>query len=150
MRLDDLSNRIARSAGQTFEGTANQYDNLYKRLINQSPSFALTRATEKLQRLEASLEDGINRRLQSQNRSIAMLARMLDGISPLHTLGRGYAFIRDDSGALMSGTNRAEVGATITAQLQDGTIAASITQVTKQTNPLSTIETPQSEEAKDA
>ena len=74
---------------------------------------------------------------------------MIDGISPLHTLGRGYAFIRDDSGALMSDTNRAEVGATITAQLQDGTIAASITQVTKQTNPLSTIETPQNEEAKD-
>ena len=41
MRLDDLSNRIARSAGQTFEGTASRYNNLYKRLINQSPSFAL-------------------------------------------------------------------------------------------------------------
>ena len=149
MRLDDLSNRIARSAGQIFEGTANQYDNLYKRLINQSPSFALTRSTEKLQRLEASLEDGMNRRLQSQNRSIAMLARMLDGMSPLHTLGRGYAFIRDDSGALMSDTNRAKVGATMTAQLQNGTIAATITQITKQANPLSTIATAENEDTKD-
>jgi exodeoxyribonuclease VII large subunit len=122
---------------------------LYKRLINQSPSFALTRATEKLQRLEASLEDGINRRLQSQNRSIAMLARMLDGMSPLHTLGRGYAFIRDDSGALMSDTNRVKVGATMTAQLQDGTIAATITQVTKQANPLSTIATAENEDTRD-
>ena len=148
MRLDDLSNRIARSAEQTLAATANQYGNLHKRFINQSPSFALTRAKEKLHRLEASLEDGMNRHLQSQNRSIAMLARMLDGMSPLHTLGRGYAFLRDDSGTLITHTKHAAVGDAMTAQLQDGTISATITEVTKNDSPFSPLESPERREAR--
>jgi exodeoxyribonuclease VII large subunit len=148
MRLDDLSNRIARSAEQTLAATANRYGNLHKRLINQSPSFALTRAKEKLNRLEASLEDGMNRHLQSQNRSIAMLARMLDGMSPLHTLGRGYAFLRDDSGTLITHTKHAAVGDAMTAQLQDGTISATITEVTKNDSPFSPLESPERREAR--
>ena len=132
MRLDDSANRIQRSAERTLAGTSNQYDNLYKRLLSQSPSFALSRAREKLQRVETSLEDGVNRQLQSQASAIAMLARMLDGMSPLHTLGRGYAFLRDDSGSLVTHTERALVGTTMTAQLQDGTISATVKEVTKQ------------------
>jgi exodeoxyribonuclease VII large subunit len=132
MRLDDSANRIQRSAERTLAGTSNQYDNLYKRLLSQSPSFALSRAREKLQRVETSLEDGVNRQLQSQASAIAMLARMLDGMSPLHTLGRGYAFLRDDSGSLVTHTEHALVGTTMTAQLQDGTISATVKEVTKQ------------------
>ena len=149
MRLDDFSNRIARSTEQTLAATANQHGNLHKRLTNQSPSFALTRAREKLKRLEAGLEDGISRHLQLQTRSVAMLARMLDGMSPLHTLGRGYAFLSDDSGGLITHTKQAEVGATMTAQLQDGTIATTIIQVTKNDNPFSPLETQESKEPKD-
>ena len=149
MRLDDFSNRIARSTEQTLAATANQHGNLHKRLTNQSPSFALTRAREKLKRLEAGLEDGISRHLQLQTRSVAMLARMLDGMSPLHTLGRGYAFLSDDSGGLITHTKQAEVGATMTAQLQDGTIAATIIQVTKNDNLFSPLETQESKEPKD-
>ena len=132
MRLDDSANRIQRSAERTLAGTSNQYDNLYKRLLSQSPSFALSRAREKLQRVETSLEDGVNRQLQSQASAIAMLARMLDGMSPLHTLGRGYAFLRDDSGSLVTHPEHALVGTTMTAQLQDGTISATVKEVTKQ------------------
>ena len=91
MRLDDIASRLQRSAGQTLAGANNQLDNLGARLSNQSPSFALATAKEKLQRLKNGLDSGINRHLQSQTNSVAIMARMLDGMSPLHTLGRGYA-----------------------------------------------------------
>ena len=137
MRLDDIASRLQRSAGQTLAGANNQLDNLGARLSNQSPSFALAIAKEKLQRLKNGLDSGINRHLQSQTNSVAIMARMLDGMSPLHTLGRGYAFIRDDANALVTKTEYAKVGDSVTAQLQDGTIAATVTGITKQTNPLS-------------
>jgi len=137
MRLDDIASRLQRSAGQTLAGANNQLDNLGARLSNQSPSFALATAKEKLQRLKNGLDSGINRHLQSQTNSVAIMARMLDGMSPLHTLGRGYAFIRDNANALVTKTEYAKVGDSVTAQLQDGTIAATVTGITKQTNPLS-------------
>jgi exodeoxyribonuclease VII large subunit len=141
MRLDDIASRLQRSAGQTLAGANNQLDNLGARLSNQSPSFALATAKEKLQRLKNGLDSGINRHLQSQTNSVAIMARMLDGMSPLHTLGRGYAFIRDDANALVTKTEYAKVGDSVTAQLQDGTIAATVTGITKQTNPLSQTDT---------
>ena len=141
MRLDDIASRLKRSAGQTLAGANNQLDNLGARLSNQSPSFALATAKEKLQRLKNGLDSGINRHLQSQTNSVAIMARMLDGMSPLHTLGRGYAFIRDDANALVTKTEYAKVGDSVTAQLQDGTIAATVTGITKQTNPLSQTDT---------
>lgn len=141
MRLDDIASRLQRSAGQTLVGANNQLDNLGARLSNQSPSFALATAKEKLQRLKNGLDSGINRHLQSQTNSVAIMARMLDGMSPLHTLGRGYAFIRDDANALVTKTEYAKVGDSVTAQLQDGTIAATVTGITKQTNPLSQTDT---------
>lgn len=141
MRLDDNASRLQRSAGQTLAGANNQLDNLGARLSNQSPSFALATAKEKLQRLKNGLDSGINRHLQSQTNSVAIMARMLDGMSPLHTLGRGYAFIRDDTYALVTKTEYAKVGDSVTAQLQDGIIAATVTGITKQTNPLSQTDT---------
>ena len=141
MRLDDIASRLQRSAGQTLAGANNQLDNLGARLSNQSPSFALATAKEKLQRLNNGLDSGINRHLQSQTNSVAIMARMLDGMSPLHTLGRGYAFIRDNANALVTKTEYAKVGDSVTAQLQDGTIAATVTGITKQTNPLSQTDT---------
>ena len=141
MRLDDIASRLQRSAGQTLVGANNQLDNLGARLSNQSPSFALATAKEKLQRLKNGLDSGINRHLQSQTNSVAIMARMLDGMSPLHTLGRGYAFIRDNANALVTKTEYAKVGDSVTAQLQDGTIAATVTGITKQTNPLSQTDT---------
>jgi exodeoxyribonuclease VII large subunit len=141
MRLDDIASRLQRSAGQTLAGANNQLDNLGARLSNQSPSFALATAKEKLQRLKNGLDSGINRLLQSQTNSVAIMARMLDGMSPLHTLGRGYAFIRDDANALVTKTEYAKVGDRVTAQLQDGTIAATVTGITKQPNPLSQTDT---------
>jgi exodeoxyribonuclease VII large subunit len=141
MRLDDIASRLQRSAGQTLAGANNQLDNLGARLSNQSPSFALATAKEKLQRLKNGLDSGINRHLQSQTNSVTIMARMLDGMSPLHTLGRGYAFIRDDANALVTKTEYAKVGDSVTAQLQDGTIAATVTGITKQTNPLSQTDT---------
>jgi exodeoxyribonuclease VII large subunit len=141
MRLDDIASRLQRSAGQTLAGANNQLDNLGARLSNQSPSFALATAKEKLQRLKNGLDSGINRLLQSQTNSVAIMARMLDGMSPLHTLGRGYAFIRDDANALVTKTEYAKVGDSVTAQLQDGIIAATVTGITKQTNPLSQTDT---------
>jgi exodeoxyribonuclease VII large subunit len=141
MRLDDIASRLQRSAGQTLAGANNQLDNLGPRLSNQSPSFALATAKEKLQRLKNGLDSGINRLLQSQTNSVAIMARMLDGMSPLHTLGRGYAFIRDDANALVTKTEYAKVGDSVTAQLQDGIIVATVTGITKQTNPLSQTDT---------
>lgn len=141
MRLDDIASRLQRSAGQTLAGANNQLENLGARLSNQSPSFALATAKEKLQRLKNGLDSGINRHLQSETNSVAIMARMLDGMSPLHTLGRGYAFIRDDANALVTKTEYAKVGDSVTAQLQDGIIAATVTGITKQTNPLSQTDT---------
>ena len=58
------------------------------------------------------------------------LARMLNNLSPLPTLDRGYAILRDDEGSVISDVAGVSPETSITAQLRDGQVIAEVKAIT--------------------
>jgi exodeoxyribonuclease VII large subunit len=58
---------------------------------------------------------------------LAVARAALSAVSPLATLARGFAIVRDGDGRLIRAVNEARPGATITIQVSDGTFRAQVT-----------------------
>ena len=63
--------------------------------------------------------------LQSGNR-LAHLAQMLDSLSPLGTLQRGYAIVADATGKVLRDANDVSIGDEIDAQLANGRLGLTV------------------------
>ena len=55
---------------------------------------------------------------------LANLARMLEGVNPLATLGRGYAIVRSAEGRVIESADALNTGDRVTAQFSRGTVTA--------------------------
>ena len=60
---------------------------------------------------------------------------LLDTVSPLKTLGRGYSIIRDDSGAVIKTVAAVNSGDQLKGQVADGEIHFSVTGTTDKQLP---------------
>ena len=70
--------------------------------------------------------------LSSRRRHLQELARTLQAVSPLATIGRGYAVLTaTETGRLVSSVTVAQPGLEVTAQLQDGWLDCTVDDIRK-------------------
>lgn len=67
---------------------------LEQRLTRQHPGRRLQDWAQRLDELEQRLHTSMGQRLQDKGRRLAAVSRTLHAVSPLQTLGRGYAIVR--------------------------------------------------------
>ncbi|MEO8161373.1 MAG: exodeoxyribonuclease VII large subunit, partial [Arenimonas sp.] len=85
------------------------------------PQLRLERGGNRLALLGQRLGSAMQRRMEQRATRLDGLARALASVSPLATLGRGYAVLRDsDSGALLRRAADARPGQALDAQLAEG------------------------------
>lgn len=77
------------------------------------------------------LSELMSDRLKDYRHMLALLAQQLKGVSPLERLSGGYAFVTNEAGEAVTGTDKVAVGSTVQAQLCDGSITALVTQIEK-------------------
>ena len=58
---------------------------------------------------------------------------LLDTVSPLKTLGRGYSIIRDSNNAVIKSVSGIRAGDSLKGQLADGEVLFAVTQTTTKT-----------------
>ena len=93
------------------------------------PGQRLKLAQQQLHTLGRTLGLQWTQTLDQQQAKLANLARMLEGVSPLPTLARGYAIVSDTTGRVIENTKDVAVGDQVTAQLAKGAITASVTHI---------------------
>ena len=89
------------------------------------------------ERVSAAKQD-LNRLIRSylhhQRQSLTDLARTLNAVSPLETIGRGYAVVTStQSGNVISSARQIQAGQAITTQLRDGRLMSVIETIDKKT-----------------
>jgi exodeoxyribonuclease VII large subunit len=67
--------------------------------------------------------------LQHATNRLAHLAQMLDSLSPLGTLQRGYAIVTDSSGSVVRDAREVAVGDEVTARLAHGQLGLTVAKV---------------------
>jgi exodeoxyribonuclease VII large subunit len=99
-------------------------------LMQQSPALSVQCSITRLAGLQQRLATSTDNTLANSRHKIALLGRALNAVSPLATLDRGYAILRDaESGAVLMDAEGSHPGQDVRAQLSQGELIATIKKV---------------------
>jgi exodeoxyribonuclease VII large subunit len=129
-RTDELIRRLVAGTREQLETQQLEYQQLTLRLRNAVPAEKLARLTERLNAKQQQLASEIRHLMNAVSRRTAAAAGSLNAVSPLATLERGYAIVRDStSGKLLSDASSLKPGDSISTQLAKGQFEATIDKV---------------------
>jgi exodeoxyribonuclease VII large subunit len=97
------------------------------RLAARHPRLRLAELRARLQLAAERQHATTLRQLERRVLQVRALARALNAVSPLATLGRGYAIVRDpQSGRVLRDSTGLRVGQALTVQLADGSVGVQV------------------------
>jgi exodeoxyribonuclease VII large subunit len=127
-RLDDLEQRMRLALGASVVRRRHALESLGARLWRENPRHRLEALCARAAALRQRLEADMRATLGSLEQRLALASRTLDVVSPLATLGRGFAVIhRVEDGRLLRDVADAPAGTDIEARLARGTLHARVT-----------------------
>jgi len=127
-RLDDLDQRLRLALRANVMARRQRLDTLSTRLWRENPRHQLAALNAHAAALRQRLAGAVNTQLNLLQQRLALAGRTLDAVSPLATLGRGYAIVqRVDDGVLLRDVAQAPVGTEIEARLAQGRLRATVT-----------------------
>jgi exodeoxyribonuclease VII large subunit len=127
-RLDDLEQRLRLALRGQVVAKGGRLETLATRLWRENPRHRLEALCAHAASLRQRLLGAFTGQLGALDQRLALAARALDAMSPLATLGRGFAVIkRTSDGALLTDASQAPRGSEIEARLSKGTLRATVT-----------------------
>jgi exodeoxyribonuclease VII large subunit len=120
-RLDDLEQRLQRTLAAKLEQLKTRLQGLATQLRLAAPGPRIARLQERQQTLSQRLEAALRRRLERDAQRLAMAGHALHTVSPLQTLGRGYAIVRHHpTGEVIRRAKQVQHGDRVEALLGEG------------------------------
>ena len=126
-RLDDLEQRLLLAQRNSLAQKQAQLALLASRLHARSPLPMVIQHQSELQRLSQRMESAIKKRLADANQQVSHLAQVLESLSPIATLKRGYAIVTDSQGRIVTDAQSRAVGDTVQARLATGSLDLEVT-----------------------
>jgi exodeoxyribonuclease VII large subunit len=128
-RMQTLSQRLHRSVRVQLGQQAARLRTLGHRLQRSHPGVRFSQYDQRLHELDRRAQRALRVHLAHQCARLDGAARALQAVSPLATLGRGFAVItRSSDGALITSAEQLTVGEDFDAQLARGSVRATVTQ----------------------
>jgi exodeoxyribonuclease VII large subunit len=127
-RLDDLDQRLQLALRATFMLKQQRLESSATRLWRENPRHRVAALAAHAAALGQRLRTTFAETLALYQSRLTIAARTLDAMSPLATLGRGFAVVRRTSDdALLRDASQAPRGTEIEATLAKGKIRATVT-----------------------
>ncbi|WP_328189324.1 exodeoxyribonuclease VII large subunit [Marinobacter sp. OP 3.4] len=128
-RLDDVELRFRQAISQRLGRERTHSDHLAQRLLAHRPSRRIGEQTQRVDQLGERLQASLSRQLEKRNQRLESAARTLNAVSPLATLGRGYAIVSSDNQTVVRDPATLSPGDRIRAKLAKGTVDATVSSV---------------------
>jgi exodeoxyribonuclease VII large subunit len=126
-RLDETADRLNRVFQLHLIKLSQSLERLHSRLVRQTPDQRLERLMQKSVNLEQRLHRTIKLRLASDEMKLNQLARNIHNLSPLNTLGRGYAIIsRPVDSKVITRWSEVEIGEQLQVRLDEGKLICQV------------------------
>ncbi|MEW8218749.1 MAG: exodeoxyribonuclease VII large subunit [Candidatus Thiodiazotropha taylori] len=126
-RLDELSDRLSRQFHFNLLQKHQRIDRLHTRLARQTPEQRLKRLMQQTANLEQRLHRAVTQRLNREQTRFTQLGRDLHNLSPLNTLGRGYAIVSSPTtNAIITDAAEVELGDELQARLHKGSLICQV------------------------
>jgi exodeoxyribonuclease VII large subunit len=124
-KLAQLGTRFVAGMRRQLQHENSRFAALMRRLQQAHPGVRLSHYSQRLDELEGRLQFALQAGLAAHVARLESAARALQGVSPLATLGRGFAVItRSADGALVTAATQLSVGETFDATLASGSLHA--------------------------
>jgi len=131
-RLDDLELRMRLALRATVSSKQQQLETFSTRLWRENPRHRLEVLCAHAAALRQRLVTAFSGSLIAREQRLALASRTLDAVSPLATLGRGFAVVsRVADGALLLDAAQVPVGEEIEARLAKGRLRAQVVSTIK-------------------
>lgn len=126
LRLDELEMRFLNSQRRYVREKSHRLQLLHTRLQAVHPRRHLTAANAQLNFLQKRLHANIQQYTQRSAQRLASFAQLLNTVSPLNTLQRGYAIVSDSKNHVIRDASKTSVGATVHARLARGELICKV------------------------
>lgn len=128
-RLDMAQMRLHNSMQQQLSQSNGVLTNLNHRLQSNKPDKQLALMQQTIRQLQQRMQHAVELQLQALKNKLGRQAEVLNAVSPLNTLGRGYAIVTNDKGHAIRNSQQVKKGETLYTQLHQGKLSCSVTDV---------------------
>lgn len=128
-RLDDAEQRLHRAVRYRLGATAARLDLVASQLQHRAPSRRIARYDMRLQRLEETLKQRVQQQLTTARHRVERNESLLESLSPVGILNRGYAILYDARGDIVRTSAKRVEGEELEAQLAEGRLGLTVKRV---------------------
>jgi exodeoxyribonuclease VII large subunit len=126
-QLRTMEQKLQHLVQRKIADATRELEHLRRRL--RHPGHQLREQSQRLDDLEQRLQSAMQRKLQTAGTRLAHLAQLLDSLSPLSTLQRGYAIVTDSTGGVITDASVMSQGDKVEARLAKGRLLLTIDEI---------------------
>jgi len=134
-RLDDLELRLRRAMQRRLQDGSERLARLDTRLAARHPERLLGLLRQRLAHLGERLPRAMQTILRERHQRLEAAAQTLQAVSPLATLGRGYAILLDEQGRAIRAAAQTQPGQRLHARLAEGGLVLRVEAVSSSLPP---------------
>ncbi len=129
-RLDELELRLKNSMQQRLVIDKMQLRRVQEQLKQHTPLQKITNLALQLDHLQKNLRAAVTQSVELKKQRLYSATQLLDTVSPLATLNRGYAIVTSPaSKKIITHTKQLQLGQSIEARLADGSFQATVNKI---------------------
>lgn len=127
-RLDEVEQALIDAVEVPLRRNQRRVDDLYRRLWAESPRGRLSMFRSRVDGLSRVMLAAAPRYVSSRRDRLAALAGILDALSPLGVLSRGFSVVRLPDGTIVRRAAQAPIGTEIDVRVEQGRLGAMVTE----------------------
>lgn len=125
-RLDDLETHLCNAMRLHLQGKTHGLKSLGQQLRGLSPAVSINTRALHLENLKHRMQKNIQYTLHDKQQRFQSQVQLLETVSPLATLGRGYAILQKQNGEIIRKTSEVNQGEQIQARLGEGSLLCTV------------------------
>jgi exodeoxyribonuclease VII large subunit len=129
IELQDLIESLMQNWQYFFSQQQLKLERIGNRLQQASPQHHIQQTSQHLNALRHRLLQSLPQQLTQKRQQLAALSRTLHAVSPLKTLGRGYAIVSNAQGTALTDSQQVAVGEAINIRLHQGELSGRIEKI---------------------
>lgn len=127
--LDEQTLRLQHAINNILNNKSHQYNAVQAILVQRCPTLAIQIYDQQLAQLKHNLTQAIFQKLKQNKNNLQTSLAKLNGVSPLATLARGYAIVKDDKQNVVTNTDALNIGDPLEIRLSKGQITAVVSEL---------------------
>lgn len=128
-RLNELSTRLNQSQNRNLSNQHQTINALQQRLHSQSPADKVATAKHTLKNEYQKLTQLMKHALESKHQQLISNIQMLEAVSPLATIARGYAIVSSEQRPVVRSINDVKLGEQLKTKLKDGYVNSHVVSI---------------------